>query len=254
MLPALLKRVSVCALIIAATGCVSVIDVPQEKQKIVKQLTQASKDIQACRIELRDNPSYRMLYSKVALDPRVKPTVEQLSDTERPDAAMIQVAMDWFGDSQICIKDYPEKFGRLDPELGAYMTRNVAKNVALLNEIIVKKPTYGYINNKIQDLTEQTRAEAKRWAAGLDGRLKKVKAEQERAAAEQKKMVMSALGAIAETTATVLITAVAILANQQMLLAQAQAAYAARTPAYQPVTVKHTQCQYTGGNLYCTEF
>lgn len=161
--------------------------------------------------------------------------------------------MEWYGESQDCSRLNAEKFGRIDPGLGAYMVRAQADNVALYTEVITTKPTFGYINTKIKKLHEKRLNEMRQWGADLDNRLHRLKAEQDAARAENKRMFMSALGAVTETAAAVLVTSVAILAANQTALAQAQQRYVLVTPTYRPVRITNTSCNYIGSMLQCSQ-
>ena len=246
-------RVIPLVILLAGVAACSSINVMQEKLRIRDEVIAASKSAIACTDKLKTVPKYAPYYAKLALDPRIPPTPEQLADETHIDAESMQLGMEWYEDSQNCSSLTAEKFGRIDPGLGAYMVRAQADGVALLTEVMTTKPTYGYINTRIKQLHEKRMADARHWAADLDNRLQRKKAEQDAATAENKRMFMSALGTVTEVAAAVLVASVEVLAARQTALAQAQQRYVLVTPAYRPVQITNTTCTYNRPILQCNQ-
>lgn len=251
----MLTRIAKIFFVVTLSGCASIIDVQVEKLRIRDQLMGAAKEVTACNDKLKVLSKYAPLYAKIAL--YAPPTSAQFSDQERPDEAMLQQGMDWYAEAQPCIQLGAEKFGRIDPELGAYMVNAMTDNVTLYQEFITTRPSYGYINTRLRQHREKRLAGAKAWYSNLDSRLKQMHSEQaaaaERQSAENKRVFMSALGIVTEVAANVLLTAVEVLAARQTALAQAQRQYVLVTPAYRPVRITNTSCSYTRTLLNCTQ-
>lgn len=234
-----------------AVGCTTPIDVKLTELKIRNQVIEASKEVVACTDQLRANPQYARLYEKVTLDYKPPATPAQLSDTDVPTNADIQLAMKWFAERQSCSAHSVENFGRIDPELGVYMANTERTVVALYSDIITNPPSFSVINSRLTRMRAVQQAEIRQWAHGLDAKLKALHDQQVATAAEEHRQFVATVGIITQVAADVLVASVQALAAQQQALAAAQTRYVVLTPAYRAVTITNTTCGYFGGLLQC---
>ena len=247
-----------CATAIAAcllVGCAG-LSPEDEHARIRSAVVAVSREMQICYARLASEPQYAPLRKKIGVGIPT-PTIDQLRDLEHPSSEMIQLGLTWYAENQKCDSATVEKWGRVDPELGATAAGWVTEITEIVQAVIRDKPTYADINARIMRLGERERADIRSYYADLEPRIRRQQAA-ERAAAEQKseetkRQFSAAIGTFGEVVAATLVVAVEVLAIRQAALAQSQARYVREVPSYQPSKITTTNCYYVGQLLQCTQ-
>jgi hypothetical protein len=229
-----------------------------EGARLRSAIAAASQQIQSCYGRLGADPKYAPLRQRLAIIGRLVPTDDQLRDGDQITPQMIQLGLDWYSENQACDRATVETYGRVDPELGATAAGWVAEITDIVQSVLRDRPTYATINARVKRLGERERADVRRYYANLDARIRRQQAE-ERAAEERKseesgRRFRAAIGTIGEVLANTLVIAVQVLAIRQAALAQAQVQYVRSVPAYQPVRITTTNCQFLGDMLQCNQY
>ncbi len=251
------KRILSVVILVALVGCASVIDVPTEKRRIEQQIAATTNSISGCSKRLSTVTKYQGLESRLALDQTKQPTNEQIANTAILTSDDLQTGIEWFAQRQECGRLGAEAYGRIDPELGSVVVTAWADNVNLYREVIADRPTYGHINKRLKALSIKRQAMFRTYYSNLDKRLNQIRAEQQSMVKQRSddtsKLFASAFGFVSELAAEVLLTSVEALAVQQAALSEAQKRYILVTPAYHPVQITQTSCDYRAGQLFCIQ-
>lgn len=241
---------------IVLAGCAS-FSPPDEHARMRAAIAATSRETITCYVRLASEPKYGQLREKVAININAIPTDAQLRDIGRPNSEMIQLGLAWYSENQACDSATVERWGRVDPELGAMAAGWVTEITDIMQSVIKDRPIYASINARIKMLGERERADVRRYYANLDARIRRQEAD-ERAAAQRKseensQQFAAAIGTVGQVLLNTLNLAVQVLALRQAALAQTQTAYIKEVRVYRPARITTTSCFVLGNMLRCNQ-
>jgi hypothetical protein len=244
------------AVLVLLAGCAS-FSPPDEHARMRAAIAATSRETIACYVRLASEPKYAQLRERVAININAIPTDAQLRDIEKPTSDMIQLGLAWYSENQACDSATVERWGRVDPELGAVAAGWVTEITDIMQSVIKDRPSYASINARIKTLGERERADVRRYYVNLDARIRRQEAD-ERIAAQRKseensQQFAAAIGTVSQVLLNTLNLAVQVLALRQAALAQTQTAYIQEVRVYRPARITTTNCFVLGHMLRCNQ-
>lgn len=221
------RSCAIIGLYLAFTGCTGI--------GVYSDLMDARSVSMTCYGKLHDEPKYQPLYQKVPITGGM-PSDEQLADTEKPSPEMIQLAMDWFEETQVCGKLALESYTNLSPPFGAKVAGWIAETTDIFNETMAKVPPYGYVNARVKHLRQRQREDLQQWIKEEVQR-RQLRAESDPSASDFLNFALN--------------TALQTLAGRQGAIFHAQFLYKQRVPTYRSVEVMQTACGVEGKKFVC---
>ena len=242
---------------ISAVGCTT-IKTQTAKVQTLLALKDVAEKSKYCKMPIKSNPKYAHLLEKLNLmDFNSSPTETQLADTETPNDSDIETGLSYWSEMQYCIDKSIEDTTKIDPYMGVFLSKILAKQANLVNEIIVSRPSYGHINKEIVNFKDDTKKDLRKFSTEFDKRYK-IMEEQEQIEARNDTVasIGKGLGIMAAVTAKVVLDAVNALAEAQIELAKSQAIYAASHPTYiiAQNPIRTTRCNWVRNSLSCNTF
>jgi|GEM_PF-2966600 len=206
---------------------------------------------EACRSPIQANKKFTHMYEKLSIAYGEMPTENKLKDEEVITDYDVALGLDWYSEWQYCMASQVEAMGKIDPEMAIIGTGVIKKQVALINEIVTTRPTFGHINRKILDMRNALKTDMSHWSEKLDRRLNAMQSQE---LAESGEAFFSEVGRVSKTLAMVLLETVGELAQMELLLAQSAAQYAATHPSYVLNPIVTTKCSWFMDQLTCRSF
>lgn len=237
-------------------GCAGLTEAQRQRNQLLIEIKEVSKNAQACYSNLALMPKYSALYANFALK-RKPATPAELGNFNRISDDMAMLILDWYAAHQICDNAMARGFEQADGRLGIVAVQWLQDRAKLLIKVVHERPSYGEVNAELDVLKIREAKELKKWAMRTDQVLS-AKHTDEIAQNQKKRETLLSMGS---AVADALVEALDDLAAIQVALAESQREQAARQPGvvYVPIEpmprFRTTSCSpdFLGG-IRCTHY
>ena len=209
-------------------GCAT--QAQMEATRTAASTREATSAWNTCLVRVQAKPRYARIYEKLGVA-TLMPSEAQLADTARMTNEDIALGLNWYTEVNECFPPLLEALAKIDQEYVAVFADDERQRTAIVNEIVVAKPTYGNVNREILILATQRKEAVTRVAQRIQARL-----------AASRQQELDEMQAVATSVAELAINSIIALAETQSTLARSSRTFAAARPRYQINRIKIATC------------